>query len=272
MAFVYEPLYKEAKLDALIKTMKAKRVLLFFWHGLGDLIMFMGPFRALRDHNSEVHFDLGVVKGIGQEELYHGAIGFTTDADLDKLDYDIVAKIHFPMSEGQEEYTKGEWCCIHELGISPVAGHSICDLPLNNRLVCVHYNITCLPASCNPDEATARSIWDEVIEAGLIPLESHFEHTFHNPVNKKFDFVDASVRKVKPRVSTLAGLLSISTAFIGVVSGNFHVALSVLPPERIMLLEKDFTAPMFTKLPVARCNIKDYQKGSIYQWLTGLQL
>ena len=78
-----------------------------------------------------------------------------------------------------------------------------------------------------------------------------------------FDFIFSTTRGCKPKVSTLAGLIKNSAAFIGVVSGNFHVALSVLPPERIMLLEKDFTAPMFTKLPIARCDIKHYKKDTV---------
>jgi len=271
MGIVIEPLRQDKKLAEIIREQAPKRVLLFFWHGLGDLVMFMDPFRRLRELHPGVHFDLGVVKGIGQEQLYPGTIGFTTDADLDKLDYDIVAKIHFPMSEGQEEFTKGEYCCLHELGIEPVAGHSIGACATPNRLVAVHYNITCLPASCNPDEETARKIWDEILEAGFIPLESHFCHTFHNPVNKKFDFVDATVRRCRPQVDTLAGLLKHSRAFIGVVSGNFHVAMSVLPPSNILLLEKDFTAPMFTKLPVGRCSIKPYVEGGVSKWLKDLQ-
>lgn len=272
MALLYEPLRNDVKLHTFIKEVKAKRVLLFFWHGLGDLIMFLEPYRVLRELNPDVHFDLGIVKGIGQEEVVPEAIGFTTDKDLDKLDYDIVSKIHFPMSEGQEQYTKGEWCCIHELGIPPVCGHVAPALAKPKRLISVHFNITCLPASCNPDEATAKKVWDEIIQAGCIPIESHFEHTFHNPVNKKFDFVNATVRECLPRVSTLAGLIADSAAFIGVVSGNFHTALAVLPPERIMLLEKDFTAPMFTKLPVGRCDIKQYKEGTVKKWLTDLSL
>ncbi len=271
MAFVVEPLYQDTKLDAVIKDTRAKRVLLFFWHGLGDLIMFLKPFEALKAANPGVSFDLGIVQGIGQEEIVPDAIGFTTDRDLDKLDYDLVAKIHFPMNEGQEQYTKGEWCCLHELGIPPVAGHSIGSCPAPNRLVSVHFNITCLPASCNPDEQTAEKIWNEIRSAGMIPIESHFEHTFHNPVNKKFDFVDSTVRRVRPRISTLTGLLANSFAFVGVVSGNFHAALSVLPTERICLLEKDFKAPMFTKLPVKRIDIKNYQDGEIEKWLTALK-
>ena len=271
MALLYEPFYKDVKLYQTIKTLNAKRVLLFFWHGIGDLIMFLEPYRHLREALPDVHFDLAIVKGIGQEEIVPDAIGFSGDDDLDKLDYDIVSKIHFPMSEGQEQYTKGEWCCVHELGIEPKNGHSIGACPTKNRLVSVHFNITCLPASCNPDEETAHKIWREIRSAGYIPIESHFEHTFHNPVNKKFDFVDATVRKCKARISSLAGLINHSAAFIGVVSGNFHVATSLLPPSRILLLEKDFTAPMFTKLPVGRCNIKKYEEGSVEKWLTALQ-
>ncbi len=271
MAKVIEPLRQDKKLAEVLKEEAPKRVLLFFWHGIGDLIMFMEPYRILRERFPAIHFDLGIVKGIGQEEIVPDAIGFTGQEDLEKLDYDIVAKIHFPMSEGQEIHTKGEFCCVFELGIEPVAGHSIGACATPNRLVAVHYNITCLPASCNPDEETARKIWDEILEAGFIPIESHFEHTFHNPVNKKFGFVDATVRRCKPRISTLAGLLKYSRAFIGVVSGNFHTALCVLPPTNIMLLEKDFTAPMFTKLPVGRCSIKSYIEGSISKWLKDLK-
>ena len=270
MAIIIEPLRQVRKLAQVIKEDTPKRVLLFFWHGLGDLIMFMEPYKTLRARFPEVHFDLGIVKGIGQEELVPDAIGFTTDADLATLDYDIVAKIHFPMSEGQEIHTKGEFCCVHELGIEPVAGHTIGACQTPNRLVAVHYNITCLPASCNPDEDTARKIWDEILAAGFIPIETHFQHVFHNPVNKKFDFVDCTVRRCTPRASTLAGLLKNCKAFIGVVSGNFHTALSVLPDCNIMLLEKDFTAPMFTKLPVTRCSIKPYQEGTVQAWLTTL--
>ena len=270
MGLIIEPLRQDKKLAQVIREEKPKRVLLFFWHGLGDLIMFMVPLRSLREMFPMVQIDIGIVKDIGQEEIVPDAIGLTTDKDLDKYNYDIVAKIHFPMSEGQEEYTKGEWCCIHELGIEPVSGHSIGQCAPVNRLVSVHYNITCLPASCNPDEDTARMIWDEILEAGFIPIESHFEHTFHNPVNKKFDFVDATVRRVKPRVSTLTGLIAASAAFIGVVSGNFHTALSVLPSTNVLLLEKDFTAPMFTKAQVGRCSIKPYKEGSVKTWLKAL--
>jgi hypothetical protein len=232
--------------------------------------MFLEPFRALKEQNPSVFFTLVISKGLGQEEVCPDAL-CADDEEILSLGYDLISTIDFPMSESQEAYTKGEWCCIHELGIDPICGNIAPDMVLKNKLVSLHFNITCLPGSCNPDESTARSIWQEVVASGHIPIESHFEHMYHNPINRKFDFVTATVRGAKPRISSLAGLIKNSRAFIGVVSGNFHMALAVLPPERIMLLEKDFTAPMFTKLPIGRCDIKNYKSGKILEWLVSME-
>lgn len=56
MAIVIEPLRQDKKLNDVIKEAEAKRVLLFFWHGLGDLVMFMKPFERLKELNPEVYF------------------------------------------------------------------------------------------------------------------------------------------------------------------------------------------------------------------------
>ena len=272
---IIEPLTDKIKLKDQIITTEAKRVMIIFWHGLGDLIMFLNPYAALKAEFPEVHFDLAVQKGLSFEDIVPKAVFVTGDdisnESLEKLDYDIIAKVHFPMNEGQTEYTKGEWCCIHELGTEPTNGHhSLYSRP--NKLIGIHYQITCLPDSYNPDKETAEKVWNEVLEAGYIPIETHFEHAFHNPVNKKFDFIDASVRRVTPRVNTLIGLLQNCAGFIGVVSGNLHVALAALSPKKVMLLEKHFKLECFTHLPVARATILPgkYKEGSVKKWLNTL--
>ena len=106
---------------------------------------------------------------------------------------------------------------------------------------------------------------------GFIPIEMHFQHVFHNPVNKKFPFIDCSVRRVKPRVSTLLGLLQSCAGAICVVSGNFHAALSVLPPEKIFFLEKHFKLGSFTKLNIAKASIMPGKyNGEVKDWLDQL--
>lgn len=275
-SFVCEPLKDGFLLNKRIEEVRPRSILLIFYHGLGDLVMFIAPFKSLQKQYPFIHFVIGLPKGLTHEEALPGEIPYhlLTNEEVndttENLPYDLVAKITFPMSEGQEEFTKGEYCCIHELGITPISGHA----PLShgvNRLVGVHFNITCLPDSCNPDRETAEKIWNDILEVGWIPIETHFQHIFHNPVNSKFDFVDCTVRRSRPRVSSLVGLLRSCGAFVGVVSGNFHTALAVVQPEKVMLLEKDFKREHFTKKKIARCDLRNYN-GEVKTFLEGLEL
>jgi len=266
------------KLVDYIKEHNPKKIGLCFGHGLGDTVMFMSPFESLCQKYPEIKFTLIMQKGLGFEEIEKDILSnnidvvFTNDLSYNEvvLGYDIIADIDFPMSEGQIKLTKGEYCCVHELGIDPVNGHKKITCG-KNRLIGIHYFITCLPDACNPDEETAKRIWDDVLGAGFIPIEMHFQHVFHNPVNKKFDFVDSNVRKVKPQVSTLVGLIEQCAGVICVVSGNLHTAISVLPPERIFFLEKHFKLESFTKLEIARASIMPNEyKNEVRDWLVSL--
>lgn len=272
-ARVIEPLKAEKKLVQEL-TPETRRVLIIFWHGLGDLIMFLNPFYRLRELYPEVQFDLAVQKGLSFEDVVPWA-RFITGEDmnaLEALDYDLVAKVHFPMSEDQVELTKGEFCCVHELGIAPVCGHRLVP-GVPNRIIGVHFNITCLPDAANPEEATAKLIWEEIRDAGFLPIETHFEHVFHNPANKKFDFVDCTVRKAQARISSLVGLMGSLAGFVGVVSGNFHLALATMPSNRIFFLQKHFKLECFTRLPIARASVLpgEYVPGQVRKWLSTLE-
>lgn len=256
-------------LQYLVNDMK---VLIAFFHGVGDCVLFQVVFDHLKECYPCIHFDIGICRGLDQELIFPNAVFLDGDwrEKFADLGYDLVFSCNFPMSEGQTEYTKAEYCCIKELGISPVCGHNRISGG-KNRLIGIHYNITCLPESCNPDEETARKIWNEVLESGMIPIETHFHHIFHNPVNKKFPFVDCSVRRVQPRISTLVGLIEQCYAFIGVVSGNFHVAMATKDISNVCLLEKDFKAACFTKEPIHTIDIKNYKDGSVKEWLLSIQ-
>lgn len=273
MSIIFNPEKSEKKLSQVIDEVKPKTVGVIFIHGLGDLIMFLNPFQALKDKYPEINFRLCLQRGLSFEDIVPDA-DFELCSDLSKIEqssYDLVALVHFPMSEGQTVLTKGEWCCVHELGIDPVCGHKLIqDKP--KKLIGVHYNITCLPDSCNPDEETAKKIWKEIIDSGFIPIEMHFQHAFHNPANKKFDFVDCHVRSAHAKISNLIGLMGSLAGAVCVVSGNFHLALAMLPSNRIMFLEKHFRLECFTRLPVARANIlpNQYKEGTISKWLTTL--
>jgi len=280
-AVVCEPLKDGVLLVNRLETMPKATVLLVFWHGVGDLVMFLPLYYRLCELYPDMDFTIGLPKGLTHEEIiaceplgfghfdaYRLVTGEEVNDTAKDLPFDLVAKITFPMSEGQKVLTKGEFCCVHELGIPPVCGHGPVSKGVN-RLVAVHFQITCLPDSCNPDEATAERVWNDILEAGYIPIECHFQHVFHNPVNKKFPFVDATVRRCRPQTSSLVGLLRSCAAFVGVVSGPVHVALAALPPERVFLLEKDFTREMFTKHDIAHADLRNY-KNEVKTFLEGL--
>jgi len=270
---VIEPLKGKKKLVEYFDE-NTKKVLLFFWHGLGDTVQFLVVLEKLKELYPKIHFDLALAKGLGQEDVYPEALLVEGDETKDFSgerfkNFDIVCRTNFPMNEGQTKYTKGEWCCIHEMGIDPVWGH-LAPKNIKNRLVGVHFQITCLPDSANVPEEVATKVWNEIKEAGYIPIETLMTHVFHNPVNKKYACVNRDVRDAVPTVASLGGLIKNCTAFICCVSGNFHMALSLLPYERVMLLEKDFLAPSFTKHPIARANVKDYKDGTVKNWLLNL--
>ena len=88
--------------------------------------------------------------------------------------------------------------------------------------------------------------------------------------NTKFDFVDCTVRRCIPKISTLVGLIQNCGAFIGVVSGNFHVAMTTLPHKHIAFLEKEIPVARFTNESIQSFNLKNYQKGDIKLWLQNM--
>lgn len=270
---------EKPKLSHYLDTLKKGKVLIPFGHGLGDTVMFINPFNALCKRYPDIEFTLAMQKGLGFEELEadiicaNGKAICSSDLSYNKEtdEFNIIADIDFPMSEGQIKLTKGEYCCVHELGIDPVSGHKKLTQG-KNRLIGIHYQITCLPDSSNPDRTTAQLIWDDVLGCGFIPIEMHFEHVFHNPVNKKFDFIDCSVRHARPQISTLIGLIEQCAGVICVVSGNLHTALSVLPDNRIFFLQKHFKLESFTKrTDISRASIMPGEyKGEVKEWLAKL--
>lgn len=265
---IIEPEKQEKKLSSYLDEKKYKKVLIVFWHGVGDVVQFLNIFDKLKELYPEIHFDIALQKGLDQETMIPDAVLIE---NLDNIEdgYDLTVLINFPV-EVDPELTKSELCCKNELGIEPVSGHK--KLPeFPSPLVAVHFNLTCLPGLANPTKEVAEKIWNEIREAGFIPIECHFHHVFDNPENKMFDFVDSTVRGCQAHISSLIGLLGASRAFIGVVSGPFHTALSVLPPENILYLEKDIALERFTHNKVAKVDLKDYKDGSVKEFLENLK-
>ena len=247
--------YKNKKLIEYIKP--GGKYLIRFGHGLGDTIMFLPALEKLRkDYPATFHLYLEC----GQELEW--------ESHTDDGSYDEIFHLDFPMSEG-DGITKTSKCCRDELGIGPPEKDVIELDNKQNPFVSVHFQGTALPGSVNCPELIANKIWYEIIEAGKIPIEVHFKHIFHNPVNEKYPFICRDVRDIEPKITTLISAIQYSFAFVGVASGPLIVALSCLP-ERTLYLERNHKIESYTRRHVPCIDLNNYAEGSVYEWLSSL--
>jgi hypothetical protein len=231
--------------------------------------MFMPLLECLRDSYPETTIDLYLE--CGQEEI------FESYPEKDSTEHDIIFSLDFPMSEGSG-ILKAEKCARDELGIEyldelrPEFELDETDLAYqeNSPFVAVHFHGTALPGSVGCPEETARVIWQDIIDAGKIPIECHFEHVFHNPVNAKFGFVDNNVRKCRANLKNLIGLIQHSFAFVGVASGCFVTALNVAP-ERTLLIEKNHKLKDYTRdIRPSSMAMNEIKQGDVCKWIKSL--
>lgn len=253
-------------------SVRPKRVLILFYHGVGDMVMFQMPFRKLQAMWIDVEFVVGVIPGLTFPSVFD-CIEVNGKDDPITQEFDLVADLQFPMSEHDDSMTKGEYCCRKELGIEPLA-----DMPKwpsrnnpeNSRLCGVHFHCTCLPGSAGMVEWQAKALVEEIVDAGWIPFDTHVEHTFHNPANTGWDFLPSPMRKIKPVLSTLKSAIGSCGAFLGTASGNWCMACCILPPERVRFLQKDFKAKSYFRQYDNSFDMKHYQPGSVKEWLSTL--
>lgn len=255
------------KLAEHLDTGNFKSVLIPFVHGVGDVCMMLPILTALRAKYTDIKIDLGLLRGLDQDTFVPDAV--LLDGDWQEkclgMGYDLVYPCHFPLERPEDTTkTKAEICCELEIGIPLVCGHE----PIKSkRLIGVTFQMTSVPWVANADEPVAKLVWEDIRNAGCVPMECLIPHIFHNPQNQKYDFVDTHLRACSPHLETLIAFLGRCDAFIGVVGGPFHLALSILGPNKVMLLEKDLKREHFTKSPIATANLKEYN-GEVLKWLS----
>lgn len=221
----------------IIRTYDApKKILIVFWHGVGDLLMFYPVYLLLKHMFMEHSFDLGLLPGVGHKELFPDGKELP-EKDFVK-DHDVAFVLSFHMVEGSSGLTKAEYCLKNEIGDLNGAEY-LCGLPsfkpCQNRLVGVHFQGTCLPGSTNPDEALAHQIWDDIKAAGYVPLDLHQEHVFHNPQNKPFPWVSRGCRDLPASLQSLRMLIERCAAVVAVASGPFVLSMCINQQNTIYL-------------------------------------
>lgn len=261
--------YGIKKVSDYLRKDKPSKVCFVFWHGLGDLIMFIPLLDRLKTMFPKTKMDIALQDGVGQEKLIRKAILITSpNKHVDEYGYTF--QIHFPMCEQfSGAVTKAELCCREELGIDLISYYPKIK-NIKSVLVACHFQATAVPGPVNVDEETAKKIWDEVIEAGFIPIETLFKHRYYNPMNEKFGFIDRAVRSIPPSIPKLVSLLQSCFASICVASANLPLSLSIMP-ERTLYLQKEFVIGSYTKDSIATIDVNEYVEGSVKKWLSNIR-
>ena len=258
------------KLVEYLDSGEYKKVLLPCWHGVGDIAMFNAPLTYLKNKYPHIQIDAGLAKGLQQLNIIPDAIELEGNWQETVKDtgYDLVFSCHMPLEDANNtNQTKAEVCCVRELGIPPICGHLKIG---RKKMVGVHFHNTSVAFAANPTEEVCKKVWEEITQAGMVPVETLFQHGFYNDSSKKYDFTDNHVRNWPAKLDTCISLIGACDYFIGVVSGNFHLALCLLPYDRVCLLEKDLKVGHFSKLPVKGIDTKNYQDGAIKLWLESM--
>jgi hypothetical protein len=95
-----------------------------------------------------------------------------------------------------------------------------------------------LPHATNPPEKVAHKIYQILVRNNYLPVEVQFIHTFHNPINTKYPWIDTTVRGNTPSIEKLYSLINNSEWFIGVASGPLVMALAIDHTKVIYLKNK----------------------------------
>lgn len=262
---VYKDLHLKPKKVShyLAELTEPKKVLIVFWHGLGDTLMFLPLYRKLVKDFPQHQFTLGLLPGVGQRHYLNSNFDLGPVVEIPEAEFtanhDLAFVSSFPMVEGAATMTKVDYCCKAEFGMEPpeIPFSLLKPTPKANRLVGLHLQGTCLPGSTNPDEALAKMLWDDVREVGGIPIDLHFVHVFHNPANKPFSWATRHCRDLPADITYLQGLMERCAAVVAVASGPFVLALSLMP-HKLIYLQKHHDYRCYSNVQVASVSIKDY--------------
>ena len=234
------------------------KVCLVFPHGLGDIVMFRPVLARLR-----ALYPKTVIHMMVKPEYPE------LDDHDEGIDYDLAFWLDYYISLPANGETKNELCCRTELGINP---------PLDDRpnaprgftspWVGIGCTSVCFRESYSPTAYESRPLNEGVLEAGFIPLDTAMMSkpgyfTRNSPMA-------VDLRDVPGTYSKLAGIIERCHAFIGTISGAYHVAQSILPGRTLLLCPRAGEWRRLYRNAPLHVNMRDITKETIRDWLLSL--
>lgn len=237
------------------------RVMIFFdWHGMGDCVMFLPLYKKLKELFPKVSFNL--MCNVGQEVF---------NEMVDK-EHDIYFSITFPEFDSRMFGTslvgmsKPEICAEYELGIpfdetmefTWKPEHILkSGIPVPENAIGVAFQVTSNPNK-SISEDSAEKIWSMIKEHGYTPIEVHFEHILGNKKNNKYPFVDLTCREYKASIENVIDVISRCKGFIGVNTGTFCMATSMMDGRTLHMYKRHHFAPNYKRFnPVMEVDCRE---------------
>lgn len=256
---------------------RAKVLVLFDWHGMGDCIMFLPLYNRMKELYPNVSFNLKCGRG---QEIFN---------DIHDTEYDLCFNIRFPEFNNMccgvnfNGLSKPEICCIYELGIPfdetiefTWKPKEIIDskIPVQDKTIGVAFQVTSNPSKSIEYEC-AKKIWNTIKDYGFTPLEVHFEHVLRNQINKKYDFIDNTCRIYEPSISNVIDVINKCKGFVGVNTGTFCMATAMKNGNVIHLYKRYHFAPNYKRFnPVTEVDCRHFchiDESIIKEYLSKLQ-
>lgn len=253
---VKHPMDEGVVLSALLRP--GMKVCIVFPHGLGDVVMFRPVLKRLRTLHPDV-----VIHFMPRKEY----VDF--DDHDENVEYDLAFWLDYYMATAADHLTKNDLCCLRELGMSP----PLSDLPeaiggFRSPWVGIGCTSISMSSQYTPTEYEAKAVNDGVLEAGFIPLDTAMVSCGFSFDRKSPMAVD--LRKVEGTYAKLAGILERCHAFIGTISGAYHVAQALLPGRTLLLCPRAGEWRRLYRNAPLHVNMRDVTKNVIRDWLLSL--
>lgn len=254
---IKSPAKEGVKLSSLL--VPGLKVCLIFPHGLGDVVMFKPVLDKLRKDFPNVLIHIMTRPDFGE-----------LDDHDENIEYDLAFWLEYPCATASHpEFTKNTLCCSLELGIKP---------PLSDRPIAPHgykspwVGIGCTSIACKsqntPSAYEASELNKGVLAAGFIPVDTAM-------VSSGFVFEGKSpmacdLRQIEGTYEKLVGVIERCYAFIGTISGAYHVAQAIMPDRTLMLCPRAGEWQRLYRFAPMHINMRDVTADKITEWLLSL--
>lgn len=267
------------KIDYYLKSIPGKNALFIFDHGLGDYVEFLTLFNTIKNLYPTWNLKIGYHKSLGFDGLHPDGISLVEESenfvlpignsivqnpnlinryDFDELlkKYDCIFGIQFydylhPTAVSEKipnAKNKNEMCKVLEFGLPESLHLTKYNIPFNLKSdrtkVAFHFNGNTDKNNKTPGLEFQKMIWDEIIEAGLDPIDVH-QNSFVSILDSKKslpDFIpeDKSIRNLEGGLPLLKTVLSECIACVGILSGPLHLYNNILGPNNCIGIQKNF--------------------------------